>query len=210
LGGDPGQDLPELGVGLIYSSALDPLLQKHPDVVDVIEIEPQTSWLERPDRPRDLLVRPEIDDHLAGLPFRKLVHSVGAPVGGSVPGSEEQFSLLRKTVSRLGSPWASEHLAFNHTSDFFTGFFLPPRQTVEGLDIYSRAIRRLRTALEVPVAIETGVNYLRPRSDEIPDGEFVAEVVEMSNCGILLDLHNIYANELNGRQSVSKFLDGRP
>ena len=108
---------------------------------------------------------------------------------------------------RLGLPNTWRSIARRNS---FTGFFLPPRQTADGLDVYTRAIRRLAAAVEVPLAIETGVNYLRPRSDEIPDGEFVAGVVEMSDCGILLDLHNIYANELNGRQKVWEFLETIP
>jgi len=207
---DPGPDLPELGVGIVYSSALEPLLEAHPEVVDLLEIEPQTTWLERPDHPGKILARPDVDEHLAGLPFHKLVHSIGTPVGGCVPGSDEQFSMLRDTVRKLRAPWASEHLAFNLTPEFFTGFFLPPRQSVAGLEVYANAVRRLTELIEVPLAIETGVNYLRPRADEIPDGEFVATLVNQSGCGILLDLHNIYANECNGRQSIEKFLSQIP
>lgn len=62
----------------------------------------------------------------------------------------------------------------------------------------------------MPVAIETGVNYLRPRSDELPDGTFMSAVSETSDCGILLDLHNIYANQLNGRQTIEQFLAQLP
>jgi hypothetical protein len=62
----------------------------------------------------------------------------------------------------------------------------------------------------VPLAIETGVNYLRPRGDEIPDGDFLAELVHVADCGILLDLHNVYCNERNGRQSVEEFLAHLP
>ena len=131
-------------------------------------------------------------------------------MGGSVAGCEAQLPLLRDTVRKLDAPWASEHLAFNLTPDFFTGFFLPPRQTVAGLEVYTQAIQRLAAAVEVPLAIETGVNYLRPRADEIPDGEFVAELVNRSGGGILLDLHNIYANECNGRQRVWEFLSQIP
>jgi len=62
----------------------------------------------------------------------------------------------------------------------------------------------------VPIAIETAVNYLRPRADELGDGEFVAAVAERADCGILLDLHNIYCNALNGRQSVDPVRVGAP
>src|SRR4029453_5953432 len=65
-------------------------------------------------------------------------------------------------------------------------------------------------AVGVPFAFETGVNYLQTRQDEIPDGEFVAELGRGGDCGILLDLHNIYCNQLNGRQTVEKFLSQIP
>src|ERR1700680_3315444 len=81
LEGDPGPGLPELGVGIVYSSALEPLFESRPEIADVLEIEPQTTWLER-HRPGEIVVRPAVDDHLASLPFQKLVHSIGTPVGG--------------------------------------------------------------------------------------------------------------------------------
>ncbi len=203
-------DLPELGVGLIYSPGLEPLLQAHPELVDVLEIEPQTTWIETGSDTEPYLVRDDVLAHLAELPGHKLVHSVGTPVGGSVRGNEAQLPLLRETVHALGSPWASEHLSFNLTADFFTGFFLPPRQTDAGIELYVDAIRALRGELGVPIAIETGVNYLRQRDDEIGDGEFMARVAEAADCGILLDLHNIYCNALNGRQPVERFLSTLP
>src|SRR5262249_7139945 len=103
-----------------------------------------------------------------------------------------------------------DHLSFNHTADFATGFFLPPRQTPAGVRAASCAIQRLRNALNVPIAVETGVGYLRPKADEVPDGEFVARVIEMADCGLLLDLHNIYCNSINGRQPLEEFLNQLP
>ena len=122
----------------------------------------------------------------------------------------QHLRLLAETTKRYRAPYASEHLAFNQASDVFTGFFLPPRQTHGGIEACSRAIRRIEDALGVPLAIETGVNYLRPRGDEIPDGDFLAELVHVADCGILLDLHNVYCNERNGRQSVEEFLAHLP
>ena len=62
----------------------------------------------------------------------------------------------------------------------------------------------------MPFAVETGVNYLRPRPDELSDGAFVRSVVTAADCGILLDLHNVWANERNGRQGVREFLAELP
>jgi uncharacterized protein (UPF0276 family) len=198
--------LPELGVGLTYSSALEPLIAAHSDRIQVLEIEPQTLWTEQADPKVPYRQAEEVLAHLAALPGAKLVHSVGTPVGGSVRAHAAQIPLLRDAIDVLGAPWASEHLSFNLTRDFFTGFFLPPRQTASGVRLYVDAIRRLQDALGLPLAIETPVNYLRPRSDEMPDGQFVGAVADMADCGILLDLHNLYCNERNGRAPVDDFI----
>jgi len=198
--------LPELGVGITYSSAIEPVLEQHPDLFDVVEVEPQTTWIETRDGPERYRILDPVLEHIAQLPGRKLVHSIGVPVGGTVRPEQAQLVLLERTVARLNSPWVSEHLSFSSTADFRTGFFLPPRQTPEGVDTAVTSIRDLKAAFPVPVAVETGVNYLRPRPDEMPDGAFVAAVAEAADCGILLDLHNIFANALNGRQSVDEFL----
>src|SRR6202035_641480 len=141
-------------------------------------------------------------DHIARLPGQKLVHSIGAPVGGTVRPKPAQLRLLRATIGKLNPPWISEHLSFNRTQEFSTGFFLPPRQTLQGVETATTSIRDLQTALPIPIAVETGVNYLRPRSNEMSDGAFTAAVSERADCGILLDLHNLFTNSVNGRQSV--------
>src|SRR4051794_36500828 len=102
----PGASLPELGVGMVYFSGLESLLETHPETIDVLEIEPQTTWLERPDRPGEIIARRVVEQYLASLPCSKLVHSVGTPVGGSVAGLEIQLPMLRECVKTLRAPWA--------------------------------------------------------------------------------------------------------
>lgn len=197
-------------MGIVYSSGLEPLLEAHPELVDVVEIEPQTLWVQTDDPVAPYDMRPGVLARLADLPGHKLVHSIGTPVGGSVRAHAAQIPLLRATIAALGAPWASEHLSFNLTPDFFTGFFLPPRQTAAGVAVYADAIRRLQADLGVPLAIETPVSYLRPRADEIADGAFVGMVADAADCGILLDLHNVYCNERNGRQPCAEFVAQLP
>ena len=37
LEADPGPGLPELGIGVVYSAGLEPLLERFPENIDVIE-----------------------------------------------------------------------------------------------------------------------------------------------------------------------------
>lgn len=193
--------LPECGVGITYSTELDPILL--PGLVDVIEIEPQTLWVNHAGK---FSMPTEVVTHVQSLPFKKLIHSVGLPVGGTFRGTQQEINLLMQNIEDFKSPWASEHLGFNMTSEFHTGFFLPPRQTDEGIERCVQSINLLQHQLQVPFAVETGVNYLKPRANEISDGAFIQRVISTAQCGLLLDLHNLYANELNGRQSIENFL----
>jgi len=199
---------PELGVGLSYFGGLAPLLEEHPGLVDVLEVEPQTFWTRLPDG--GFRADAEILARLAGYPCPKLLHGIGFPVGGVRPPSPAQVPPLLAAIEALAPPWMSEHLSFNRAGadggEFNTAFLLPPRQTPAGVEAAATSIRAMADAMPIPLAVETGVSYLRPRPDEMDDGAFVAAVVERADCDVLLDLHNLWANERNGRQPVDELL----
>ncbi|MEM4398691.1 MAG: DUF692 family protein [Candidatus Nitrosocaldus sp.] len=205
-------NIPDRGIGITYFLSLEPFIESNMDVIDVVEVEPQNFWL------HTLSNRFRMDDDISkrimALPCKKIVHSVSIPVGGSVTPDPQQVSLLAHIVDELDAAWASEHLAFNRArvgaEIFNTGFLLPPSQTEEGVEYAIRSIRAIMGALSVPFAVETGVNYLKPNEHEFSDGEFIARIVKKAGCGILLDLHNIWTNEMNGRQRVDEFIEDIP
>ena len=89
-------------------------------------------------------------------------------------------------------------------------FMLPPLQTFRGALRTAQTISDLSERLSMPIAVETTVNYLRPLDGELQDGDFVAVATSEANCGIVLDLHNIWTNARNGRQAVKDFLAAIP
>ena len=83
---------------------------------------------------------------------------------------------------------------------------MPPLQTEAGARLAARNITRRAAALGKPFAFETGVNYFAPRPCEMPDGEFFRTIAEAADCGILLDLTNLWANHKNGRADIHDVL----
>ncbi len=185
-----------------------------PDVA-VVELEPQTLWEKVHDDGR-WCYRPnrEVLDRVAAYPLAKLVHGVGQPLGGAVADPVGHLPLLSSTVDLLEPAWVSEHLSFNRAvlgDDVAeAGFLLPPRQDAATVRVAAHNVVRYGEALGRPVAFETGVSYLRPAAGEMSDGAFWAAIAEAADCGILLDLHNLWCNELNGRQRVLDVLDELP
>ena len=205
---------PPLGVGLVYIPGLEPLFEAGLQLLEVLEFEPQTQWHREASKENPYRHREEFLAYLAGLPQQKIIHGVGFPVGGSRRPDPRHIPLFTETIDSLGAIWASEHLAFNQAKDadgfYQTGFFLPPLQSQQGVACAVNSIQSVQSLLPVPFAVETGTNYLMPREGEIDDGAFVGQVVTKANCGILLDLHNIWANEQNGRQTVAQYLAQLP
>lgn len=206
-------NLPELGVGVTWLTDLDPVLDRNARLIDFVEVEPQMFWRREPES-KALVVDPASLRSLRERRMPKLIHSIGLPVGGTCWPRAPELTLLRRMAIELEVPWCSEHLSFNRVEDasgsWQTGFLLPPRQTLAGVEAAVASIRTMTAVMPMPLAIETGVSYLRPRADELPDGDFVARVSAAADCGILLDLHNICTNQHSGRQTLREYLEQLP
>ncbi len=201
-----------LGVGIIFFPGLETILEAGEDLIDVVEFEPATIWYKRGNG--QFHVNQKALDFFAGLPFHKLIHGVGFPVGGTIPPVEHSFRAFRETVRKLQPEFVSEHLSFNKVrlgetlAD--TGFLLPPLQSREGVEQSVANILLFKRQVNLPFAFETPANYLKPVQGEMSDGEFFAQIAERADCGILLDLHNLWCNQLNGRQKLMDVVDSLP
>ena len=97
-------------IGITFSPGQGRLLEGVVDLLDLIEIEPQTYWTcTESGRPR---IEAPVLDALASLPHQKVIHSVGVPVANT-SFDPEALALLRRMVERFGCEYFSEHLAFN-------------------------------------------------------------------------------------------------
>jgi uncharacterized protein (UPF0276 family) len=203
-----------LGPGAVYLRGLDQIFRANGDLIKVAEVEPQTLWTKgtAPDAsPHDSTVELQ---GLKSLSQRKLTHGVGYPLGGTICDQEEHVALFRRWTRALASSWTSEHLSVLHVKGAggtrSCGFLMPPLQTDAEVDLATNNIRRRAAALGQPLAFETGVNYFPRQPFEMPDGEFFAAIAEAADCGILLDLTNLWVNHKNGRAKIGDVLARLP
>lgn len=210
--------LPDLGLGLVCLPGLEAIVEAVAPGCNVIEVEPQPYWLAtgsdgEAGRGGYLLNRAPLE-RIRDLGRPCLVHSVGYPVGGAAAGDCRQIATLRETLACLRPVWWSEHMSLiaagSGPERRHLGFLLPPLQSPESVSVIVERIKSLQDTFGLPFAFETGVNYLRPGADEIPDGAFWGEIAERADCGILLDLHNVWCNDRNGRQPVEAIIEALP
>ena len=76
--------------------------------------------------------------------------------------------------------------------------------------VTARKIREARDFLEVPIAVENVSSYAEFHVSEMTEWEFLAEVVEQADCGILLDVNNIYVSSRNHSFNPVDYLNHIP
>jgi hypothetical protein len=69
--------------------------------------------------------------------------------------------------------------------------------TWEAVKVTAERIRSVQDFLEIPVVVENVSSYAEYHVSEMTEWEFLNEVVERTDCGILLDVNNIYVSSQN-------------
>jgi uncharacterized protein (UPF0276 family) len=82
--------------------------------------------------------------------------------------------------------------------------------TFEAAKITAAKVREARDFLEVPIAVENVSSYAEFHMSEVTEWEFLNEVVEQADCGILLDVNNIYVSSRNHDFDPYEYLNSIP
>ncbi len=74
----------------------------------------------------------------------------------------------------------------------------------------AQKIKEARDFLEVPICVENVSSYAEYHASEMTEWEFLSEVVEQADCGILLDVNNIYVSSQNHSFDPYDYLNNIP
>jgi uncharacterized protein len=129
--------------------------------------------------------------------YRVVQHGVSMYFGSVDPLNREHLKRLKALVRRTRTPWLSDHLCWGSVDGRYTHDLLPMPYTWEAVEVTASKIRQVRDFLEVPVVVENVSSYAEFHASEMTEWEFLTEVVERADCGILLDANNIYVSSRN-------------
>jgi uncharacterized protein len=124
-------------------------------------------------------------------------HGVSMYFGSAGRPDGEHLRRLKDLVKRTNTPWVSDHLCWGSVDGTYTHDLLPMPYTFEAARVTAAKIKEVRDFLEVPVAVENVSSYAEYHVSEMTEWEFLNEVVERADCGILLDVNNIYVSSRN-------------
>lgn len=139
-----------------------------------------------------------------------VLHGVSLSIGSPDTLDWEYLRRLKELVRLVQPAWVSDHFSFGGTASASVHELLPLPYTFEVLERVGERARQIQDYLECPFALENTSSYLSYRVSQMQEWEFIAEVLERANCGLLLDVNNIYVSAFNHGYSPMSFLKGLP
>jgi uncharacterized protein (UPF0276 family) len=142
--------------------------------------------------------------------YRVVQHGVSMYFGSADKLNREHLKRLKNLVKRTRTPWLTDHLCWGSVDGTYTHDLLPMPYTHEAARITAQKIRQVRDFVEVPVAVENVSSYTEFHVSEMTEWEFLSEVVEKADCGILLDVNNIYVSAMNHNFNPYDYINNIP
>jgi uncharacterized protein (UPF0276 family) len=193
---------PDLGFGIgLRSVHFEHILKNHP-AIDWFEVLSE-NYLDTGGRPLYVL------DQVAER-YPVVLHGVSLSVGSTDPINFEYLRKLKTLAQRVKAHWISDHLCWTGVAGLNTHDLLPMPYTDEALQHTILRVKAIQDFMERPIALENASTYLEFSTSTWRESEFLARMAEEADCGILLDVNNVYVGSFNHGFDPKHYIDRIP
>jgi uncharacterized protein (UPF0276 family) len=193
---------PDLGVGVgLRSVHFGHILSQWPRV-DWFEVLSE-NYLDTGGRPLHVLER-------VAERYPVALHGVSLGIGNSDALDRDYLRKLKALAARVGAYWVSDHLCWTGVLGRNTHDLLPMPYTEEALRHTVERVRQVSETLERPLVLENPSSYVEFAASAMPEWEFLARLAERADCGLLLDVNNVYVSSFNHGFDPLVYIDAIP
>jgi uncharacterized protein (UPF0276 family) len=189
-----------LGVGL-RTVHYQHILRQQPDV-DWFEIISE-NYMDSGGRPRYVL------EQIAER-YKIVMHGVALSIGSSDPLDFGYLEKLKQLAKSTGARWVSDHLCWTGVAGRNSHDLLPIPFNDDTLRHVVDRIRIVQDLLERPLVLENPSSYVTFASSTISEWEFLARIAEEADCGLLLDVNNVYVSSVNHDFDPFEYIESIP
>ena len=194
--------LPDLGIGIgLRTVHYGEILSQHP-AVDWFEVLSE-NYMDTGGRPLYILDR-IVERYPVAL------HGVSLGIGNTDPIDREHLGKLKELAKRSRAHWVSDHVCWTGVLGRNTHDLLPMPYTEAALRHTVRRVRQVSEFLERPLVLENPSSYVEFASSTMPEWEFLARLAEDADCGLLLDVNNVYVSAFNHGFDPALYVDSIP
>lgn len=198
----PLSSLPKLGVGLGFRPQFKTELFLKRASVDFLEI--------TTDHYLDATTEKSEELELLRHHFTLIPHGLSLSLGSAEGIDETYLEKLGGLIEAVDPPWWSEHICFTKSGGVDIGHLAPVPFINEAVDVLVRNIGRVRSVIKKPLILENITYMFSYPNADMGEAEFLKRVLEETDCGLLLDVTNLYVNSVNHKYDWRGFLDKLP
>jgi len=195
-------DLPDLGFGLGLRTVHYGHILRETPAVDWFEIISE-NFLETEGRPLEIL-----DEIAARYPI--VMHGVAMSIGSTDPLDWDYLKQLKALRDRVKARWLSDHLCWTGVRGKNTHDLLPLPYTEESLKHVASRVREVQDFMGAPLLLENPSSYAEFAGSTMGEHEFLAALAKEADCGLLLDVNNVYVSCYNHGLDASAYLAALP
>ncbi|MBK9071890.1 MAG: DUF692 domain-containing protein [Myxococcales bacterium] len=139
-----------------------------------------------------------------------VIHGTALSIGGPDPLSAAYLDDLAAMADATEARWCSDHLCYSSAFGVRYHDLLPLPFTEAALAHVVARVRQVQDRLRRPFALENPSYYVAMPDAEMTEAEFVREVAARADCGLLLDVNNVYVNATNHGYDARAYIDAMP
>jgi uncharacterized protein (UPF0276 family) len=189
-----------LGIGL-RSVHYRHILEHNPDV-DWFEIISE-NYLDSQGRPRYVLRQ-------VAERYPIVMHGVSLSIGSVDPLDLDYLRRLKRLGDEVNTRWISDHICWTGVAGRNTHDLLPIPLNEASLAHVIQRVRTVQDVLERPLVLENPSSYVTFADSTMSEWEFVARLAEETDCGLLLDVNNVYVSSVNHDFDPIEYLHAIP
>lgn len=189
-----------LGVGL-RTVHYQHILSEHPEV-DWFEVITE-NYMDSRGRPRYVL------DQIAER-YPVVMHGVSLSIGSTDPLDFEYLRKMKALAAGVKPGWISDHVCWTGVAGINTHDLLPLPLTEASLRHVISRVRAVQDFLERPFVLENPSSYVGFKDSTMPEWEFISRLAEEADCGLLLDVNNVYVSSVNHDFDPFEFIRALP
>ncbi len=139
-----------------------------------------------------------------------VLHGVSLSIGSVDALDPRYLDELAALAAETEPVWISDHLCWSSVGGHFSHDLLPLPYTEEALAHVAERVLRVQDRLKRQILIENVSSYVTFTQSTMNEWQFLAALCERTDCGLLLDVNNIFVSAFNHSFVATDFIDGIP
>src|SRR4051812_28225781 len=137
-------------------------------------------------------------------------HGVSLSIGGPEAPDPAYLARLKQLVRKVKPAWLSDHFCWCGVPGAHLHDLLPLPYSWEAVERVAERARQVQDYLEVPFALENTSSYMAYTSSEMTEWQFISEIAERADIGLMFDVNNVYVSAYNHGFDALEFIRSVP